>query len=114
MVYIPTKNNDCELYTSGYKNRELRIPKEPQAIFKIASVGILYKAVAIAKLARADKLSLDSSLEYYLPELAKELKILIRLLLNVRSVQKWNSQIYGHLIVGLKLKRPMRKSLIWY
>ena len=58
-----------EFYTSGYKNRALQTPADPQALFKIASVSKLYVALSIAKLERSGKLSIHKTLSHYLPEL---------------------------------------------
>jgi CubicO group peptidase (beta-lactamase class C family) len=89
VVCVNRKENPSELYTSGYKNRENKIPADPTALFKIASVGKLYDAVAIAKLVRDEKLSLDKTLADYLPELKGRIehadKITLRMLVRHRS-----------------------------
>ena len=81
--------NKCEFYTSGYKNRENKIPADPNSFFKIASVGKLYDAVAVTKLVRDGKLSLDKTLSDYLPELKGRIeyadKITLRMLVMHRS-----------------------------
>lgn len=69
VVCVNKTGNQTEFYTSGYKNKEHKIPADPNALFKIASVGKLYNAVAIAKLVSDGKLSLDKTLTDYLPEL---------------------------------------------
>lgn len=69
IVYVDKKGQAPEFYAAGYKNRENKIPADPHALFKIASVGKLYNALAVAKLVRSGKLSLDKSLAAYLPEL---------------------------------------------
>lgn len=69
IVYVDVAGKPPEFYTAGYKNTENKTPADPQALFKIASVGKLYKALAIAKLVRSSKISLNESLENYLPEL---------------------------------------------
>ncbi len=58
-----------KFYASGYKNRENKIPADPHSLFKIASVSKLYVALAIAKLERAGRISIDNTLAHYLPEL---------------------------------------------
>lgn len=68
IVYVDIKGKTPEFYSAGYKNRDAKIPTDPHALFKIASVGKLYKALAIAKLVRNGKLSLEKSLADYLPE----------------------------------------------
>lgn len=89
VVCMNKTGNKCEFYTSGYKNRENNIPADPNSFFKIASVGKLYDAVAVAKLVREDKLSLDKTLSDYLPELKGRIeyadKITLRMLVMHRS-----------------------------
>ena len=89
VVCVNKSGNKCEFYTSGYKNRENKIPADPNSFFKIASVGKLYDAVAVAKLVRDGKLSLDKTLSDYLPELKGRIeyadKITLRMLVMHRS-----------------------------
>ena len=89
VVCVNKTGNKCEFYTSGYKNRENKIPADPNSFFKIASVGKLYDAVAVAKLVRDGKLSLDKTLSNYLPELKGRIeyadKITLRMLVMHRS-----------------------------
>lgn len=89
VVCVNKTGNKCEFYTSGYKNRENKIPADPNSFFKIASVGKLYDAVAVAKLVRDGKLSLDKALSDYLPELKGRIeyadKISLRMLVMHRS-----------------------------
>lgn len=69
IVYVDMGEKNNNLYAAGYKNRESKIPADPKALFKIASVGKLYIAVAISKLVRNEKLLLSNTLAHYLPEL---------------------------------------------
>lgn len=89
IVCVNKKDNQSEFYTSGYKNRRNKIPADPKALFKIASVSKLYKAVAVAKLVSDGKLSLDKTLVDYLPELKGRIayadKITLRMLVKHRS-----------------------------
>lgn len=89
VVCVNKTGNKCEFYTSGYKNRENKIPADPNSFFKIASVGKLYDAVAVAKLVRDGKLSLDKTLSDFLPELKGRIeyadKISLRMLVMHRS-----------------------------
>jgi CubicO group peptidase (beta-lactamase class C family) len=89
IVCVNKKGNQSELYASGYKNRENKIPADPNALFKIASVSKLYNAVAVAKLVREGKLSLDKTLSDYLPELKGRIeyadKITLRMMVGHRS-----------------------------
>ena len=87
VVCINKTGNQTELYTSGYKNRENKIPADPNALFKIASVSKLYNAVAVAKLVSDGKLSLEKTLADYLPELKDRIeytdKITIRMMVQL-------------------------------
>jgi CubicO group peptidase (beta-lactamase class C family) len=89
VVCINKKGNQSEFYTSGYKNRENRIPADPNSLFKIASVSKLYNALAVAKLVNDGKLSLEKTLADYLPELKGRIeyadKITLRMLVQHRS-----------------------------
>ena len=89
VVCVNRTGNQSEFYTSGYKNREDKIPADPKALFKIASVGKLYNAVAVAKLIRDEKLSLNKTLADYSPELNGRIEhtdaISLRMLVEHRS-----------------------------
>jgi len=89
IVCIDKDDENLEFYTAGYHNRAQKIPAKPDALFKIASVGKLYHAVAITKLVSDKKLSLDQSLAHYFPELADHIenaeKITLRMLVQHRS-----------------------------
>ncbi|MEZ4802799.1 MAG: serine hydrolase domain-containing protein [Gelidibacter sp.] len=89
IVCVNKKGNQSEFFTAGYKNRENKIPANQNSLFKIASVSKLYNAVAIAKLVRDGKLSLDSTLVDYLPELNGRIqyadKITLRMMVQHRS-----------------------------
>lgn len=89
VVCVNKRGNQSKFYTSGYKNRDKKIPADPKALFKIASVDKLFKAVAVAKLVRDNKLSLDKTLSDYLPELKSRIeyadKITLRMLVMHRS-----------------------------
>ncbi len=89
IVYVDIKGKPPELYAAGYKNRENKIPADPHALFKIASVGKLYNALAVTKLAYSGKISLDKSLAAYLPELKGKIanadQITLRMMVQHRS-----------------------------
>ena len=89
IVYVGIKGEKPGFYAAGYKNRENEIPADPHALFKIASVGKLYNALAITKLARSGQLSLDKSLADYLPELKGSIenadKITLKMMVQHRS-----------------------------
>jgi CubicO group peptidase (beta-lactamase class C family) len=89
IVYVDEGENEPAYFAAGYKNKEDKIPADPHALFKIASVGKLYNALAIAKLVRSGKLSLDKSLADYLPELKGRIEhadnITLRMMVQHRS-----------------------------
>ena len=89
IVYVDEAGKPPAFYAAGWKNRGKKIPADPHALFKIASVGKLYDAVAITKLVHAGRLSLDSTLAYYMPELAGRIqyadKITLRMMVEHRS-----------------------------
>lgn len=89
IVYEDIKGEKPEFYVSGYKNREDKSPADPHSLFKIASVGKLYIAVAVAKLVREGQLALNKTLADYLPELTGRIeyadKITLSMLVQHRS-----------------------------
>ncbi|MCC6460721.1 MAG: beta-lactamase family protein [Saprospiraceae bacterium] len=89
IVYVDEGRKKPAYFAAGYKNRENKIPADPHALFKIASVGKLYTALAITKLVRGGKLSLDKTLADYLPELKGRIeyadKITLRMMVQHRS-----------------------------
>ena len=89
IVYVDQAGKPPEFYTGGWKDREAHIPAEPDSLFKIASISKLYVAVSIAKLAKAERLSLDNTVADYFPELVGELpyaeQITVRMLVQHRS-----------------------------
>jgi CubicO group peptidase (beta-lactamase class C family) len=89
IVYVDEGGKEPAFYTAGYKNRENKIPADPHSLFKIASVGKLYDALAVTKLVSSGRLSLDSTLADYLPELKRRIenadKITLRMMVQHRS-----------------------------
>jgi CubicO group peptidase (beta-lactamase class C family) len=89
VVYVDEAGKPPAFYAAGWKNTENRIPADPHALFKIASIGKLYDAVAITKLIHAGRLSPDSTLAYYMPELKGRIqyanKITLRMMVQHRS-----------------------------
>ena len=69
IVYVDQAGKPPAFYTGGWKDRENKIPADPKSLFKIASISKLYTAVSIAKLDKANELSLDDTLADYFPEL---------------------------------------------
>ena len=89
IVYVDQAGKTPEFYTGGWKDREARIPAEPDSLFKVASISKLYVAVSIAKLVKAERLSLDNTVADYFPELVGKLpyaeQITVRMLVQHRS-----------------------------
>lgn len=89
IVYIDLRRKQPAYFAAGYKNRENKIPSDPHALFKIASLGKLYNALTIAKLVRNHKLSLDKTLADYLPDLVDRIEcadeITLRMIVQHRS-----------------------------
>ncbi len=89
IVYVDQINQEPKYYDSGWHNRESKIPANPKALFKIASISKLYDAVAVTKLVSNGRLSLDKTLADYLPELKGKIentdKITLRLMIQHRS-----------------------------
>jgi D-alanyl-D-alanine carboxypeptidase len=89
IVYVDQAGKPPAFYTGGWKDRKNKIPADPKALFKIASISKLYVAVAVAKLAKGNRLSLDDKLADYFPELVGRIenieKITLRLMVQHRS-----------------------------
>lgn len=89
IVYIQQAGQTPEFYAAGLKDRESKTPADPHSLFKIASIGKLYDAVAITKLVGSQRLSLDNTLADYFPELVGRVenatKITVRMLVKHRS-----------------------------
>ncbi len=89
IVYVDKGGAPPAFYAAGYKNRENKIPADPGDLFKIASIGKLYHAVAITKLVSNKQLSLDRTVADYFPELAGRIeyadKITVGMLVRHRS-----------------------------
>lgn len=89
IVYVDETGKPPAFYAAGYKNREKKIPADPNALFKIASVSKLYTAVAVTKLITDGRLSLDNTLADYFPELAGRIeyadKITVKMMVEHRS-----------------------------
>ena len=89
IVYVDEAGKPPELYAADWKDRKSKIPADPEALFKIASISKLYIAVAVAKLVNNKQLSLDKTLAEYLPELEGRIenadKITLRMMVQHRS-----------------------------
>jgi CubicO group peptidase (beta-lactamase class C family) len=89
IVYVDQAGKPPEFYAAGWHDRENKIPANPKALFKIASISKLYDAVAITKLVNDNRLSLDKTLAEYFPELVGRIayaeKITLRMMVQHRS-----------------------------
>ena len=89
VVYVDQPPAEPALYAAGWKDRDKKIPADPHALFKIASISKLYVAAATAKLVADHNLSLDGTLADYLPEVAGRIensdRITLRMLLQHRT-----------------------------
>lgn len=89
IVYVDQADKPPKYLASGWHNRATKIPANPKALFKIASISKLYDAVAVTKLVSDKRLSLDKTIADYLPELAGRIenadKITLRLMIQHRS-----------------------------
>ena len=88
IVYVDEAGKPPAFYTGGWKDRENKIPADPKALFKIASISKLYVAVATTKLIHDKRLDLDKTLAGYFPELVGRIenadKITLRLMVQHR------------------------------
>jgi CubicO group peptidase (beta-lactamase class C family) len=89
IVYVDEAGRPPAFYTGGWKDRENKIPADPKALFKIASISKLYAAGAITRLAKENRLSLDETLADYFPELVGRIenaeRITLKLMVQHRS-----------------------------
>ena len=89
IVYVDQAGKPPALYGAGYHNTEKKIPVNPNALFKIASISKLYVAVAITRLAYENRIDLDKPLTDYFPELLGKIenadKITLRMMVKHRS-----------------------------
>lgn len=89
IVYVDRAGAPPASYAAGWKNRAQRVPADPRALFKIASIGKLYVAAAVTRLAHDGRLSLDDALADYFPDLVGRIEhaedITLRLMLQHRS-----------------------------
>ncbi|WP_416864611.1 MAG: serine hydrolase domain-containing protein [Imperialibacter sp.] len=89
IVYVDQAGKEPGFYAAGWHDRKAKIPANPHALFKIASITKLYVAVATTKLVKNGRLSLDKTLAEYFPALAGRIensdKITLRHMLQHRS-----------------------------
>ncbi|MBN1119290.1 MAG: beta-lactamase family protein [Bacteroidales bacterium] len=89
IVYVDKTGKPPASYAAGWHDRNKKLPANPKALFKIASIGKLYDAVAVTKMVSDKKLSLDKPLAYYFPELEGRIenaeRITLRMMVQHRS-----------------------------
>jgi CubicO group peptidase (beta-lactamase class C family) len=89
IVYVDETGKAPAFYAAGWHDRKNKIPANPNALFKIASISKLYTAVAVTKLVSDGRLSLDKTLADYFPELVGRIenaeKITLRMMVQHRS-----------------------------
>ncbi len=89
IVYVNQGGQEPAFFAAGWKNRADKIPADPNSLFKIASIGKLYHAVAITKLVHDELLSLDKTLADFFPELVGRIEyadqITLRMMVRHRS-----------------------------
>lgn len=89
IAYVDEAGKTPQYFAAGWHDRENKIPANPNALFKIASISKLYDAVAVTKLVSDERLSLDKTIADYLPELDGRIenadKITLRLMIQHRS-----------------------------
>lgn len=89
IVYVDDGINEPKLYARGIKERRTQTSAQENALFKMASIGKLYEALAVTKLSTMGKLSLDKTIADYLPHVADKIVnsdiITVRMLVQHRS-----------------------------
>ncbi|WP_416446505.1 serine hydrolase domain-containing protein [Leeuwenhoekiella sp. A16] len=89
IVYVDQGGKPPAFYAAGWHDRKKKIPANPKALFKIASISKLYIAVAVAKLVNDKQLSLDKTLADYLPQMQGRIEnaeeITLRMMVQHRS-----------------------------
>jgi len=89
IVYVDEAGKPPAFYSAGWDDRDNKIPANPKSLFKIASISKLYVAVAITKLVKDKRLSLDETLADYFPELVGRIeyaeKITLKMMVQHRS-----------------------------
>ncbi|PYE34297.1 CubicO group peptidase (beta-lactamase class C family) [Idiomarina fontislapidosi] len=89
LVYVQQGEHEAQIYTSGWHDRDNKVPARPDALFKIASISKLYIALATTKLVSDGHVSLDDTLDKLLPRLTHQIdyadKITLKMLVQHRS-----------------------------
>jgi len=119
IVYVDEARKPPAFYTGGWKDREYKKSSDSNSLFKIASISKLYTAVAVTKMVKEKRLSLNAPLVDYLPELkgriANSEKITLKMMVQHRSgipnftdnPAYWeNEQENGHAALDFALDLP--------
>lgn len=89
IVYVDQAGRPPQFYAGGWKDRKAKIPADPHALFKIASISKLYTAVAATKMVKENRLSFNKTLADYLPELINRIEnaeeITLKMMIQHRS-----------------------------
>ena len=89
VAYAEGYSDSAQVFAAGWHSTEHQTPARADALFKVASVSKVYTVVTLVKLANAQKINLDSSLAYFLPELGDRIEnsdqISLRMLVQHRS-----------------------------
>lgn len=89
LVYVDIAGEPAHVYTAGLHCRIDSVPAKPDALFKLASISKLYRALAVTKLAHQGKLSMDNTLTDFFPELKGRIEyaddITVKMLIQHRS-----------------------------
>lgn len=67
LIYIQSPKHGEWIATSGYSDLKTKQPIQKDQIFSMGSIGKMYNAVAVLKLAEEGKLRLDDKIATYLP-----------------------------------------------
>ena len=89
IVYVDQSGKPPAFFAAGWHDRKNKIPANPKALFKVASISKLYDAVSITKLVHDKHLSLDKTVADYFPDLVGRIeyadKITLRMMVQHRS-----------------------------
>ncbi|TNE27765.1 MAG: class A beta-lactamase-related serine hydrolase [Bacteroidetes bacterium] len=89
VVYVEVAGEAPIVYTAGLHSRQDSIPAKPEALFKLASISKLYRALAVTKMASRGLLSMDDKLTDFFPELSGRIQfadeITVKMLIQHRS-----------------------------
>jgi CubicO group peptidase (beta-lactamase class C family) len=89
MIVYVNQAGESSFYSGGWKDRANKVPCDPHARFKIASISKLYIAAATSKLVASGDISLNSTLVEFIPEVSGRIEnaeaISLKMMLQHRS-----------------------------